>query len=103
MISSTGKDIYLLPGAEPVKGYLTAHLTEIPEEEYEDLRKKLVEGGMLADMENESTDTAPHEPGPNSPPETAARSPVLMRLERQEEEIQLLTACLLELSEIVYQ
>lgn len=97
VISSTGRDIYLLPGAEPVEGCPAISLVEITEAEYEDLRQRLTEGGMLEDLESESQTSEASSPGPQEsgaggsmPPTRVAVSPILRRLEEQEREIELL-------------
>ena len=94
IINSNGEDIYLLSGTEPMEGYSFATVTEITEEEYLVLREELDAGGEIVDPDEPDQD-------PDTPTKTRLR-----QLEEQVAALQevndMLTECLLEMSEIVY-
>ena len=94
IVSYDGADIFLLEGSEPREGFLIAAVTEVTEEEYLSVREELDAGAEIA---------APNVPDPG--PETPAKTR-LKQLEDQVAALQevndMLTECLLEMSEIVY-
>ena len=93
IISSSGTDIYLLDTAEPMEGYSVASVTEITETEYITLREELDAGDTIIDPDGESE--------PDTPAKTR-----LSQLEEQVASLQevndMLTECILEMSEIIY-
>jgi len=91
--TSDGADIYLLPASEAREGYRYAAVAEIGEEEYLALREELDAGRQIADD------------GDAGQEGTEAKT----RLRLLEEQVaalaevnDMLTECLLEMSEIVY-
>ena len=93
IVNSNGEDIYLLSGADPMDGYSYAAVAEITEEEYISIREELDAGAEIVD------------PGePDTDPSSAKTR--LQQLEEQVAALQgvndMLTECLLEMSEIVY-
>lgn len=93
IVSSNGQDIYLLITSEPRDGYESAVVSEIGEEEYLALREELDAGEEIIDG------------GDDEEEDTQAKTRLRM-LEEQVAALQevndMLTECLLEMSEIVY-
>ena len=94
VISYNGEDIYLLEGAEAREGMIFVTVTEITKEEYIEIREELDAGGEIIDPDGKDTE-------PDTPGKTR-----LAQLEEQVATLQevndMLTECLLEMSEIVY-
>ena len=92
IVTSDGADIYLLASSEPRDGYAYAVVSEIGEDEFLALRDELDAGAEIEDGSEESGDTA--------------AKTRLRLLEEQVAALQevndMLTECLLEMSEIVY-
>lgn len=76
--------------------YKTVRVVEISEDEYNELRDELAENGMLDD-DSGIANEEPHEQ------ESVAKSPLLRRVEELSEQLDFLTECLLEMSEVVYE
>lgn len=97
IITSDGKDIYLLPGGEIVDGFEQADYEEITAEEYAALREEIDAGRQ---PEDDGGEPEP-EPEPDNPSKTrlAALEETVARLEGEN---YMLTECLLEISEILY-
>jgi len=95
ILTSNGEAIYLLEGAAAMDGYSYAMATEITEAEYLVLREELDAGDEIVDPDQ------PDDQEPDTPSKTR-----LQLLEARVAELQevndMLTECLLEMSEIVY-
>lgn len=99
IISSDGSTIYLLEGAEQVNDLTYARYAEIDEETYNSLREQLIENGILEDpkadppiTEEENTETS----------EPVAKSEERKLIESLQAQVDMLTECILEMSEYVY-
>jgi hypothetical protein len=102
LISSDGSTIYLLDGAEQDRDLEYATYTEITEDDYNDLRQQLVENGVLQDAVTETQDANAEDAGGSTEHEPVAKSRELLLIEKQQEQIDFLTECILEMSEAVY-
>lgn len=100
IISSDGSTIYLLEGAEPVNDLAYATYTEITEEQYIDLREQLVENGMLDNPKDEPP--AAEEDDGTETTEPVAKSEDRKLIESLQAQVDMLTECILEMSEYVY-
>lgn len=107
ILSSDGGTVYHLAG-KPVfhdfPNYADAVLEEISEDEYERLREELIANGAIEPPGQEARETDGEPEGDAEP--TVKKSAAILALEKQVEELsaqnEMLTECLLEMSEIVY-
>ena len=100
IISSDGSTIYLLEGAEQVGDLKYAHYAEIDEETYNSLREQLIENGMLDDPKEDPP--AAEEGGNTEPSQPVAKSEERQLIESLQAQVDMLTECILEMSELVY-
>ena len=98
-VASDGSTIYLLDGAEQVNDLSYATYTEIDEETYNTLYAELVANGVLSDTE---TGASTSEESDSTTTETVAKSSTLQLIESLQAQVDMLTECLLEMSETVY-
>lgn len=99
IVATGGSTIYLLEGAEQVKDLQYVTYAEIDEEIYNELLKELIANGVLPDTEDtESGGT--DEDGDGQEP--VKKSDTLKLIEALQEQVDILTECLLEMSETVY-
>lgn len=101
IISSDGSTIYLLEGAEQVNDLTYASYAEIDEETYTALRAELVENGVLDNPQEETPSTGEGD-GDTETSEPVAKSKERQLIESLQAQVDMLTECVLELSEIVY-
>lgn len=99
IISSDGSTIYLLEGAEQVNDLAYAHYAEIDEDTYNSLREQLIENGILDDPKEESPSTEEENTETSEP---VAKSEERQLIESLQEQVNMLTECILEMSELVY-
>ncbi|MCD8308874.1 MAG: hypothetical protein LUD19_03385 [Clostridia bacterium] len=100
IVASDGSTIYLLEGAEQVNDLTYITYTEIDEETYNTLRDQLIENGVLSDSADTGSEDTESEN--ETTQETVAKSKELKLIESLQEQVDVLTECLLEMSEAVY-
>lgn len=100
IISSDGSTIYLLEGAEQVNNLTYASYTKIGQDTYAALRAELVENGVLDSPQEETSGT--EESGGAETSEPVAKSAERQLIESLQAQVEMLTECVLEMSEVVY-
>lgn len=90
IVSTNGESIWLLPSAPDMDGYSHCEIIEIGEEEYREIRDEIDAGEEVPYTPDEGEEV----PEPDTPGKT--------RIQQLEENVEMLTECLLEMSEIVY-
>lgn len=90
IVSTDGESIWLLPTVPDMAGYSHCEIFEIGEEEYREIRDEIDAGREVPYTPDEGEEV----PEPDTPGKT--------RMQQLEETVDMLTECLLEMSEIVY-
>ena len=95
ILSSDGNSIYLLEGKQQRGEYPFVEYTEITEEKYEELHTRLVENGMIQNTEESNTEESAEN-------DEVEKSKTLKLLEQMQTQMDMLTECILEISEALY-
>ena len=93
ILASDGSRIYLLEYADDIADLPRVSYVEITQEDYEEIREALIDGGAI-----DGGDLDPEEQGR----EETKKAEWLSRLEELEAQNEMLLECLLEMSEVVY-
>ncbi len=98
-------DNWLKPVPETYTDYEAAQVVIIEEDEYEELRARLINGETISpdDIEPEIIEPEPEEVTPDDEDKPLTIAEMRQIITEQQNKIKLLSDCLLEMSEIVYQ